>query len=531
MGFVMSKPSLPMGTPIPGFPAVKMALHVDASCQLYLLADTPDWSLLLLLMSIVTEPSLVVSSRLVRWWTRLGPERLLVKRISENGEFTGTFFEAVIQMNGAWLGNSGNTDQDENGVYASLTALVELGQKGVEENFRPDFRPSLLWKSEDVSGTHVASVIVAALGQDEQRTIVRDIAKTIYWSAAGIDLFTTSAQEIPSPLSRWNKGMGHRLSGLVTRCLEPRTASRHIHLLTTLRAEIEKEIYSKKSQTGEPDATTATTNLTESPKSQLHGLAKVAGMRELKNLLENEVIKPLRDPEPFQRYGLTVPNGILLFGPPGCGKTYIARQLAEELGHNFVEIIPSEVASSYIHGSALRIRDLFDTAAENAPSVLFIDEFEALVPSRADLGGWQQYKAEEVNEFLAHLNSCADKKIFVIAATNEPTKIDVAVRRTGRLDKLIYVGPPDVDARREMLGLHLLQRPVDAALDISAIAGVLVGYSASDIKFLVDEAARLALDRRALISTEILLEALQRVPPSVTEDDEGRYREFTSRGI
>lgn len=172
-------------------------------------------------------------------------------------------------------------------------------------------------------------------------------------------------------------------------------------------------------------------SLQASRPSQLHGLEKVAGMLELKNLLWKDVIRPLRDPAPFKRYGLTIPNGILLFGPPGCGKTYIARQLAEELGFAFIELIPSEVASPYIHDSVLRIRAIFEKAEGEAPSVIFIDEFEALVPSRADLGGHQQYKSEEVNEFLAHLNSCADKKVLIVAATNEPQKIDAAILRTG----------------------------------------------------------------------------------------------------
>ena len=100
------------------------------------------------------------------------------------------------------------------------------------------------------------------------------------------------------------------------------------------------------------------------------GLAKVAGMNELRNLLVREVIRPLQEPELFGLYRLRPPNGILLYGPPGCGKTYIARQLAEEIGHFFVEVIPSEVASSYIHGSVLLIRDKFKTAAAEAPSLL-----------------------------------------------------------------------------------------------------------------------------------------------------------------
>lgn len=531
MSFVVRRPSLPIGTTIQGFPAIRTALHADVSCEVYLLDSDPRWSLLLVLVPIGSESASVVGKRLVRWWSRLGPERLAPKKISENSETTGAFFEAVVQVKGEWLGKGTNPALNEPALYALLTGLVNLAEEGTEESLLPRFQPSLLWKSEDAGGTRVASLVAAPPGGGDERAMVRDIGRVVYWLAAGIDLFTASTQGPPPLLSRWSKGAGPRLSGLVARCVGPEKGGKRIESLGALRAEVEREGYGGRPKTENRTPSKATTKLTGSPEPQLRGLAKVAGMRELKNLLENEVIRPLRDPEPFQRYGLTVPNGVLLYGPPGCGKTYIARQLAEELGQYFVEIIPSEIASPYIHGSTIRIRDVFETAAEHAPSVLFIDEFEALVPSRAELGGFQQYKAEEVNEFLAHLNSCTEKKIFVIAATNEPQKIDAAVRRTGRLDKLIYVGPPDAEARAEMLRLHLSKRPVDDSLDVFAVADVLVGYSASDIKFLVDEAARFALGRGAPISTETIMEARRRVPPSVTKEDEQRYQGFTSRGI
>jgi transitional endoplasmic reticulum ATPase len=228
---------------------------------------------------------------------------------------------------------------------------------------------------------------------------------------------------------------------------------------------------------------------------------------------------------------LSIPNGILLYGPPGCGKTYIARQLAEELGHSFFEIIPSELASAYVHQPVIKIRELFEEAEAQAPSIVFIDEFEALVPSRAGLSGHQQYKAEEVNEFLAHLNGSGEKRILVIAATNEPNKIDAAVLRTGRLDKHLWVGPPDLEARIEMLSLHLQGRPVALEVDLTLLALVLEGYSASDLRFLVDEAAREALQTADEINSESFEAARARIPPSVTPEVEAQSRSIEQRGF
>ena len=124
------------------------------------------------------------------------------------------------------------------------------------------------------------------------------------------------------------------------------------------------------------------------------------------------------NPELYHRYRVTLPNGILFYGPPGCGKPYIARQLAEALGWSFHYCRPSDIASPFIHESGVKIRQIFREATEQAPSVIFIDEFDAFVPARSGLGSHQQDKAEEVNEFLANLEGCADRKILVIAATN-----------------------------------------------------------------------------------------------------------------
>jgi transitional endoplasmic reticulum ATPase len=180
------------------------------------------------------------------------------------------------------------------------------------------------------------------------------------------------------------------------------------------------------------------------------GLKAVAGMEHLKKVLREEVVDVFRHRERFQKYGINIPNGILLYGPAGCGKTFIARQLAIELKYYFIEVSPSDIADTYIHGSTLKIRSIFDRAISAAPSVLFIDEFEAVVPDRAVLHG-HQYKAEEVNEFLARMATCSENRVLLIVATNAPGKIDLAVQRSGRIDRKVYVDPPDPLARKQIL--------------------------------------------------------------------------------
>jgi transitional endoplasmic reticulum ATPase len=260
------------------------------------------------------------------------------------------------------------------------------------------------------------------------------------------------------------------------------------------------------------------------------GLLGVAGMVELKNLLYEQVIAPLRDPARFERYGLTIPNGILMFGPPGCGKTYIARKLAEELGYFFSEVSAGEIGDTFIHGTAMKIATVFNEAEEKAPALLLLDEFEALAPNRSNLAGHQDYRVEEVGEFLRQLESAGSRRILVIAATNEPWKIDSAIQRAGRLDKKLLVSAPDVDARADMLRFHLERRFREANIDLPALARQLEGYSASDLKLLVDEAARKAMRENRPISPGDLLHVRRAVPASISKELKKRYEEFQQRG-
>ena len=171
--------------------------------------------------------------------------------------------------------------------------------------------------------------------------------------------------------------------------------------------------------------------------TQRHGLDCVAGMAELKALLINDVINPLLNPEKYQKFKLSIPHGILLYGPPGCGKTFIVKKLSEQLNYTYIELHPSSIATPYVHGSVNNIAKIFEFAKIKSPAIIFIDEIEGLVPKREDLGSHADTRKEEINEFLLQLNNAGENKILVIGATNRPHIIDSAVLRSGRMDKRI----------------------------------------------------------------------------------------------
>ena len=247
-----------------------------------------------------------------------------------------------------------------------------------------------------------------------------------------------------------------------------------------------------------------------------NGFADIAGMEELKEMLHKRVILILQDKELAEKYKLTPPNGMLLYGPPGCGKSFFAEKFAEETGFNFILVKASDLGSIYVHGSQGKIADLFRKAEENAPTVLCFDEFDAFVPNRSsDNSGGNQ--AGEVNEFLSQLNNCSKRGIFVIATSNRPDKVDPAVLRTGRIDKQVYVPMPDTTARKLMFELYLKDRPCDK-IDSDALAAKTAGYVASDIAYIVNEAATIAAFNRENITQDLLIKTIEGIKPSISKD-------------
>ena len=260
----------------------------------------------------------------------------------------------------------------------------------------------------------------------------------------------------------------------------------------------------------------------------LRGFDCVAGMKFLKNLLINEVIEPLLNPEKYKKFKLGIPNGILLFGPPGCGKTFIVKKLAEELGYNFIEMAPSSVATSYVHGAVGNIGKVFEMAKLQAPSIVFIDEIEGLVPKREELSGSADIKKEEINEFLIQLNNAGQNKILVVGATNRPHMIDTAILRSGRMDKRVYIGPPDFEARKEMFRLCLTGRPYDKDIDFKKLAKISENYVGSDIELIVTEAARAAVAHdKNMVDETMLVDSTKKFNPSITPEELQYFEQFS----
>jgi AAA+ superfamily predicted ATPase len=221
-------------------------------------------------------------------------------------------------------------------------------------------------------------------------------------------------------------------------------------------------------------------------------LSDVAGMTEVKQRLEAAFLAPMRNPDLRRLYGKSLRGGLLLYGPPGCGKTFIARAVAGELGAKFIAVSFADIIDMFVGQSERNIHELFEIARRNAPCVLFLDEVDAIGQKRSQLRHTPMRSA--VNQLLLELDDISgnNEGVFLLAATNHPWDVDSALRRPGRFDRTLLVLPPDAAAREGVFRYHLRERPV-AGIDLAKLAKQTDGYSGADIAHICETAAERAL--------------------------------------
>jgi AAA+ superfamily predicted ATPase len=249
-------------------------------------------------------------------------------------------------------------------------------------------------------------------------------------------------------------------------------------------------------------------------------LVDVAGMANVKERLDAAFLAPMRNPELRRLYHKSLRGGLLLYGPPGCGKTFIARAVAGELGARFMPVSFADVIDMFVGQSERNIHELFDAARRNAPCVLFLDEVDAIGQKRSQLRNTPMRSA--VNQLLLELDdvTAANEGVFLLAATNHPWDVDSALRRPGRFDRTLLVLPPDQPAREAVFRYHLRQRPV-AGIDLARLASLTDGYSGADIAHVCETSAERALlasvqqDTPRMIGQADLEAAIREVRPSL----------------
>ncbi|RLE71548.1 MAG: AAA family ATPase [Thermoprotei archaeon] len=253
----------------------------------------------------------------------------------------------------------------------------------------------------------------------------------------------------------------------------------------------------------------------------------IGGLETVKQELREAVEWPIKNPEYFREMGIDPPKGVLLYGPPGCGKTLLAKAVATESGANFISVKGPEILSKWVGESEKAIREIFSKARQAAPCIIFFDEIDSIVPRRGMRGGDSGVTDRIVNQLLTEMDGITRLEgVVVLGATNRPDILDPALLRPGRFDRVIYVPPPDKKARLEIFKVHTRKMPLAENVDLEELAEKTEGYTGADIAAVCREAAMIALreaGKPTKVRKEHFLKALEKVEPSVSKEDLERY--------
>ena len=258
----------------------------------------------------------------------------------------------------------------------------------------------------------------------------------------------------------------------------------------------------------------------------------IGGLHDVKQRLKEAVEWPLKNPKVFKRMGIRPPKGILLYGPPGTGKTLLAKAVATESEANFLSIKGPEIFSKWVGESEKAIRELFKKAKQVAPSIIFLDEIDAIAPKRGSYEG-SRVTETVVNQLLTSIDGLEKMNdVVIIGATNRPDIVDPSLLRPGRFDELILVGPPDKEARKEIFKIHTRNMPLADDVDLDELADLTDGYVGADIEGICREAGMIALreDINAkVVKREHFMKAMKEIHPSIDEEMMDYYKEIEKK--
>ncbi len=264
----------------------------------------------------------------------------------------------------------------------------------------------------------------------------------------------------------------------------------------------------------------------------------VAGLEDVKQDIRLKMVYPFEHQELAAKFGVKAGGGVLLYGPPGTGKTMLARATAGEIDAAFFRVSPADLLSKWVGEAEQNIKKLFDAAVAEKRAIIFIDEIEALLPARRDEGSSvMQRVVPQILQGMEGFDKKASQSVLFMGATNVPWQLDPAVLRPGRFDEKIYIPLPDLAARRKMLDLYLVHRPLEPGINLDQIAQCIDGYSGADIKYICDRSATIpflrsvATGEEGSITREILDDVIATAPRTVTGEMLKRFDEWTNSAM